>query len=391
MSRVSYLAAFIGVLMLSAHPGRAQGLTLSLSVKSLTVVAPNAVQAALLFQNNSRRTIWLYRPIKNASMAQSSNPFEAAAATATGPNTTSGGSALQVHLAPVKPPPGGAGVTARGSLILTPAFPHPRLVRLPPGRQYGVRVGIVLEPAQANSGKGQQPLWGRYQFSVTYSAHYSNQDDVVRELGVNLWHQHVKSNSVTLDLEPPSGRGSVEGTVLGSSGESLAGILVTLSDGDENPINQVRTDLRGKFIFSHLAWGRYWLTVRQIGASQDATVYRRFSLSSGSPQANPKLMMLPDKSDDIRRLLHKPVLFRAVDSNGKPLARIKVVIVWSTGTSVASFKTETAKDGVTTINLIPGRNFVTFSGHKCTSIDRRADVQPGSGVNGFQYKMNCWR
>ncbi len=391
MSRVLYLAAFIGVLMLSAHPGRAQGLSLSLSVKSSTVVAPNAVQAALLFQNNSRRTIWLYRPIKNASMAQSRNRFEAAAANATGPNTTSGGSALQVHLAPVKPPPGGAGVAAHGSVILTPAFPHPGLVRLQPGRQYGVRVGIIWKPAQANTGKERQPLWGRYQFSVTYSARYSNQDEVVRELGVNLWHQQVKSNSVTLDLEPPSGRGRVEGTVFGSGGESLAGILSTLSDSEENPINQVRTDLQGKFIFPHLAWGNYWLTVRQIGASQDTTVYRRFKLSSGSPQANTKLMMLPDKSNDTHRLLHKPVLFRAVDSNGKPLAGIKLVVVWSTGTSVADFKTETAKDGAATINLIPGQNFVTLSGHKCTSIDRRADVQPGSGVNGFQYTMNCWR
>ncbi|MCL5670948.1 MAG: carboxypeptidase regulatory-like domain-containing protein [Acidobacteria bacterium] len=392
MVRLSLLPALIGYLMLSAQPAGAQGLNLSLSVKSQTIVAPNVIQAVLQFRNTSQKTIWLYRPIKNASMAQSSNPFEAAAANATGPNTTSGGSTLEVHLAPANPKAGGNGeLDARGSVILTPGFPHPELVRLVPGREYGARVGILAAPAKAKSGNGRRAVWGRYRFSVTYAAHYSNQDDVERELGVNLWHDQLRSNSVTLDLEPPAGHGSIGGTVVGSGGEPLADILATLSDADENPLNQTRTDLQGRFSFTRLGWGRYWVAVRQPGSTQDATVYRHFDLSGGSPQASARLMMLPADSDKSSLLLHKPVLFRVVDASGHPLAGVKLVIVWSTGTAIANFKGETDQEGSAAINLIPGRNFVTLSRRKCTREDRRADVEPGSGVNGFKYTLNCWQ
>ncbi|HUZ47625.1 MAG TPA: carboxypeptidase-like regulatory domain-containing protein [Terriglobia bacterium] len=392
MVRLSLLPALIGCLMLSAQPGGAQGLSLSLSVKSQTIVAPNAIQAVLLFRNTGQQTIWLYRPIKNASMAQSRNPFEAAAANATGPNTTSGGSTLEVHLAPANAKAGGNGeFAARGSVILTPGFPHPGLIRLVPGREYGVRVGILVAPAEAKTGNGRRPVWGPYQFSVTYSAHYSNQDDVERELGVNLWHERLRSNSVTLDLTPPAGHGSIEGTVVGSGRESLANILVTLSDADENPLNQTRTDLQGRFSFTRLGWGRYWVAVRQPGSTQNTTVYRHFDLSGGSPQASAQMMMLPADSDKSSLLLHKPVLFRIVDASGHPLAGIQLVIVWSTGTAIANFKGKTDKEGSAAIDLIPGRNFVTFSRHKCTKQDRRVDVEPGSGVNGFKYTLNCWQ
>lgn len=391
MARLRILPALLASVMLSVMPGSAEGLKLSLSVREQSIVAPNPIRATLYFHNASQQTIWLYRPIGGASMSSSSNPFEVAASEP-GPGETSGGSTLTVHVAPTNSQTDNKGErTAHGAVVITGDFPHPRLIRLLPGKDYQERVAIQVEPAQIKSGDGNRFVWGRYQFSVTYSAHYSNENALSHDLGVNLWHGDLSSNRIPLDLQPPTAQGSVEGMVIDSFRRPLTGILATLSNEDEEPLNQVRTDIQGQFSFTHLATGRYWVTVRQPGAAEDTSVFRHFDLSEAAPHATAQLMMLPVEVHESKQLLHKPVFFRVVDGSGHPLANVALAIVWSSGTVIETAKAETDQDGLTVVKLIPGRNFVTLRGHGCRPEDRRADVAAGGGVDGFKFAYDCSR
>jgi len=389
--RFPILAALLAFVTLSAMPASGQGLKLAVSVQKQNIVAPNPVRAMLQFHNSGPQTIWLYRPIGSASQIASSNPFELAA-NEPGPNQTSGGSTLEVHLAPANPQIDKNGeLAAHGAVVLTAGFPHPILILLAPGRDYEERVAIHVEPARVKAGDGDRFKWGRYQFSVTYSAHYSNQDDLTHNLGINLWHEQSRSNDITLDLQPPAAQGSIEGTVVDSTRRPFGNILATLSDENENVLNQLRTDVQGSFSFAHLAWGRYWIAVREPGAEEDATVFRHVDISAAAPHATAQLMMLPVEAYKAKQLLHKPVLFRIVDASGRPLAGVKIAIVWSNGTSVEDAKTEANEEGFAQMSLIPGRNFVTLRHHGCGSEDRRADVAPGTGVDGFKFVYDCSR
>jgi Carboxypeptidase regulatory-like domain len=383
--------ALLASVTLSAMPARSQGLKLTVSVQEQNIEAPNPVRAMLQFHNSGPYAIWLYWPIGSASQIASSNPLEWAASEP-GPNRTSGESTLEVHLALVNPPSGKNGeLAAHGAVLLDAGFPHPRLIHLAPGSDYDERVAIHVEPGRVKTGDGNRFGWGRYQFYVTYSAQYSNQDDLANHLGIHLWHGQSRSNDITLDMQPPTAQGSIEGTVVDSTRRPVGNILATLSDEDENALNQLRTDVQGNFSFAHLAWGRYWITVREPGATEDATVFRHVDISAAASHATPQIMMLPVEVSESKQLLHKPVLFRIVDASGRALAGVKIAIVWSNGTSVEDAKTATNEEGLAQMSLIPGRNFVTLQRHGCGREDGRADVAPGTGVDGFKFVYECPR
>lgn len=376
-------------MLLAARPAPSQGLQLALSVGSSTITAPNPARATLRFHNSGRQTLWLYRPVGDISQISQGNPLEMEASEP-GPNQTSGGPVLAIHLIPANPQGAGdAAAAAHGKVILTPGFPHPKLVALPPGGNFEETVSLQLEPVRTKD--GNHPAWGRYKLSVTYSAHYSNQDDLARNLNFNLWHDSLRSNPVTVNLRPPTAQGSIEGVVLDSYQRPFAGILATLSNDEDQPLEQLYTDGQGRFAFVHLAPGRYWITARQLGSAEDTTIYRHVDLGAASPQAIPSLMMIPRDHNKPEQLLHKPVIFRVTDDAGHPLPEVKLKIVWSAGTVMQDFKTVTNQQGYAVVELLPGQNFVTLRQHGCRSEDRRADVAPGGGVDAFAFNYNCSR
>ena len=391
MGRFVILPALLAAVMLSAIPGSAQGLRVSLSVREQNIVDPSPVRATLQFHNSGQQTIWLYRPVGDISQISQGNPLDMEASEPS-PDRTFGGPTLEVHLAPINPQAAGKReLAARGAVILTAGFPHPKLISLQPGSDYEERVLIRVEPARTTPGDGDHFAWGRYRFSVTYSARYSNQDELARNLGINLWHEPLRSNDITLDLQPPTAQGSIEGIVLDSFQRPLSGALVTLSNEGEEPLNQLRADGQGRFSFTHLAWGRYWITVRRLGSTEDTSVFRHVDLDGASPHATSRLMMIAAETYKSEQLLHKPAFFCIVDSSGQPLAGVKLAIVWSSGTVMENTKAETDQEGCTTIDLLPGQNFVTLRRHGCRPEERRADVASGGGVDGFKFVYDCSR
>ena len=383
------LAALLMLFSLTAISVRGEDLKLMISVQQQTVVAANPIRITLQFHNSGARPLWLYRPIQNTvGLAETGN--EQIAEAESNPNRTFGGSALQIQLTPATGANNAATeLAARATVLLTQGLPHPRLVYVAPGKDFDERVSVQTRQAQMATGQQDQFAQGHFQLSVTYSAQYSNQDELDRDLGAGLWHGELKSNSVPIDLEPPTGTGSIEGTVAGQSGNLASGILVTLSDENEESLDQVTSGADGSFSFTHLPWGRYWITARLPEASEDTSVFRHFDLDSSTPHASAQLMLLATEPDKSSQLLHKPVLFRVVDAAGHPIEGIKLNIVWSNGLILENAKTETNEDGTTALSLLPGSNFVTLARHGCQDADSRADVKPGPGVDGFKLTFEC--
>jgi Carboxypeptidase regulatory-like domain len=383
VNRLHALAALLLLALLCAVPGHAENLKLLVSVERQNIVAPGPVRATLHFHNSGPETIWLYRPVRSRMPGDRLGMVEAGSA-GLAPHETYGGSRLAVRLAPQSGPKGAAG---SGFAMAPDAFPYPRLVRLAPGADYQERVNIHVEPA----GQSAQPVWGAYSFSVAYSASYSNGDVLARDVRANLWHGQATSNTVMLNLQPPAAQGSITGTVLDSVGRTYGEALVTLSDDNEDSLDQLFTNDDGEFSFTHLPPGRYWLTVRQPFSNHDTSVFRHVDLSrSGLPEPV-DIMMLPVQADNPEHVLHKPVLFHIVDTKGLPLANVKLAILYAAGNVLESRKAQTGDDGFTAISLIPGTNLVTLETAGCKKEDRQADVAPGRGVDGFQFVFECVR
>ncbi|HET7101592.1 MAG TPA: hypothetical protein VFJ52_10615, partial [Terriglobia bacterium] len=88
-------------------------------------------------------------------------------------------------------------------------------------------------------------------------------------------------------------------------------------------------------------------------------------------------------------ILHKPVLFHIVDGKGHPLAKVGITILYSAETIVENRKAQTGQDGFAVVGLIPGSIYVTLQTRGCKKEDRRADVAPGAGVDGFKFAYDC--
>lgn len=388
------LRGLLGVLFLvpvCAIAGRAKDLNLLVSVRQQSIVASSPVRATLHFHNSGQRTLWLYQPVLSKLMADRSPQF-IPGVSENRPGQIYGGSTLAVKLVALSAAGNGKKeVSGRGFVISPGSMPHPRLVRLGPGKDCQEEVSIEVRPALRKTPGGDQPVWGRYKFSVTYSADYSNGEFLKKYVHADVWKGEVDSNSITLDLRPPTAHGSISGTVLDRAGRPYSGALVTLSDNNENSISQVHSDVDGRFSFGNLPAAQYWITVREPYVYRDTSEFRQFNLSQPDSQATAQIMMLPEESDKADRFLHKPVLFHIVDNKGHLLSNVKLSILFSMGRVIQSLKTRTDEDGFATINLIPGTSFVTLQMHGCKSEDRQADVVHSPGINGFEFVYDCIR
>ena len=388
MNRVQALAALLLLTPLCAISGRAENLKLLVSVQQQNVAAPGPLRAILHFHNAGPQAVWLYRPVRSRPAADAGDLQTAGL----GPAQNASGPTLEVRLIAANPPAGAQQAAAGSGTVIAPdALPLPRLVRLASGNDYEEKVSLHLEPARIKTNGGDQPLPGPYNFSVSYSADYPNAEALARNIKAKLWCGQVTSNTVMLELQPPAARGSIAGTVLTSIGRPYGEALVTLSDDDGNAINQLYSDINGRFSFTHLPLGRYWIAVREPGSIHDTSVFRHLEVSQADSPATAEIMMLPVEINRADRLLHKPVLFHVVDGQGNPLAKVRLAFLWATGNVVENSKTETGEDGFAAISLIPGTNLVTLRQKGCKDEDRRADVAQGPGVDGFEYAYDCSR
>jgi hypothetical protein len=389
VNRFHALAAVLLFTPLCAVPGRAEDLKLLVSVQEQNIVAPNPVRATLHFHNSGSHTFWLYRPVRS-KLPGDRFGLPAPGPGAGRPGVTYGESLLEVRLVPQNAAASDAEEAAGNGFAMAPdALPYPRLVRLAPGEDYEEKVSIHVEPAQTKAGSGDQPFWGPYKFSVVYSAEYSNEDALARNINAQLWHGQATSNTVTLELRPPATRGSITGTVLDSLERPYGEALVTLSDDNEDAIGQLYTDDEGRFSFAQLPPGRYWLTVRQPGSDHDTSVFRHVDVEQAGSPATVEIMMLPVEINRADRLLHKPVLYHIVDNEGHPLAKVRIAILYSAGNVVENLKVQTGDDGFAAVSLIPGTIYVTLQTAGCKKENRRADVVPGPGVDGFKFTYDC--
>jgi Carboxypeptidase regulatory-like domain len=362
------------------------GLKILVSIDQTTITAPFPARIILHLHNSGQRTLRVYTPVRDATVVSGAiNPFTTEAP---GPGSTRGGSALEVHLAPLDSATPES--PAEGKVLESAGFPHSKLVAIPPGEDYEEKAVLHLSPASADE-NGSHPLWGRYKLSITYSAHYSNGADLNRVLDAGVWEDEIESNSIEVTLQPPSpeARGSAGGTVLGSDMQPAFGAIVTLSDQQEQVLGQSVPDANGAFSFNHLPVGFYWLTARYLGASEDATVFRHVQLDSNEPAGSAQLVMLRPEVYHAQQLQHKPVLFRVLNRDDQPLADVSIAATWSSGTVLDKGKTRTEKDGTATLELIPGRNYLTLREGGCPKQDERVDVAPGGGIDGFKLVFAC--
>jgi len=391
MSRFRASAVLLFFTLLSAIPAKAESLKLLISVEHQNIVVPNPVRAMLHFHNSGQQTIWLYRPIRRAPTASENDSFPFGMEEQS-PGQTTGGSTLEVQLNSMNPQASSKkGAAARGFVIVPDALPHPKLVRLAPGGDYDEKVNIHVEPVQTKPKGANQSVWGRYSLSVKYSAAYSNAEILTRDINANLWHGEVESNAVTLDLQPATTKGSISGTVLSSTARPYNGALVTLSDNNENTLNQTYTDIDGRFSFAQLPVGQYWITVRDPDSSHDTSVFRLIDLNQANSAATVQMMVVSVEANKPDRLLHKPVLIHVVDNKGHPLAKVRLAFLLTTESIIENVKAETHDDGFVAVSLIPGLNLVTLRLPGCKSEQRQADVSYGPGVDGFKFAYSCPR
>lgn len=360
---------------------QAQSLQLAISAAQPNIPAPFPVRLTLHFHNSGNRPLWLYKPLWDASQM----------------NTHQDGPSLAVHLeaaaepkaAPEGPHPSGR--PAIGTVLDPAGFPHPALVRLAPGGDVTETAVIHINPAMRQNANESQPVWGAYQLSVAYSARYSNGDSINKNLSVNVWQGSISSNAIPLTLAPPGAAdgGAISGIVVDRDTRPDAGILVSLSDWNEHRIAQIVTGNDGGFSFTGLPAGRYWVTVRRLGATEDQSFFEHADITNSQPEAKLHLIMLDQEIYEARQMLRKPVLIRITDSGGNPVDDAELHILWSSGTVLDRIKTKPQENGLAVVNLIPGSNYVTLLKRHCQKEDRMADVAPGDGIDGFSFTFDC--
>ena len=344
-------------------------LKLLISVEQPSITAPYPARVTLHLHNSGQEPLWLYRRARSQA---------------------TDGSMLEVHLEPVMVPgTREIGTAARGVVFESAGLPRPKFVRLASGEDYTEKTTLKMVPALAGTDGSGQPVWGRYRLAVTYRAHYSNAETIQRILDVELWQGEVTSNTIEMELQPPVGEGSVTGTAISPDGRPLDDVLVSLSDQEEHLVDQVWTDAEGRFSFTHLPLSLYWVTVRRPNLPEDTTVFRHLVLTPSEPSGAIEFALLRREPYEPQHLLHKPVLFRVMDSAGRPLNKVKMEVTWSSGTVLDNVKGEGFDDGTIALELIPGRNFVTLKRRGCRKEEQRVDVTAGGGIDGFKLTLDC--
>jgi hypothetical protein len=304
---------------------------------------------------------------------------------------TTGGATLAVKLEPALATDSPTVAPAQGTVLESAGLPRPKLVRLEPGDDYEEKTTLRLAPARVRVNGEGSPLWGRYHLSVVYQASFSNGEEIHRNLGVTAWQGEVASNTLEIELlAPPAvAQGSVAGTVIRADSQPLEDMRVSLSDQEERLMDQALTDSEGRFSFTHLPWGLYWVTVRREHALEDTAVFQHAEITPAQPAATLQLVMEPPEIYEPQKVLHKPVLVRITGSSGQPLDKVGLEITWSNGPLLDNVKGETGRDGTLALELIAGRNFVTLKRKGCPKQEYRADVAAGDGIDGFKLVFEC--
>src|SRR2546422_3308670 len=258
----------------------ANALKLLISVEQQTVTAPFPLRVTLHLHNSGQRPLWLYRKARDASTAfhgDASRLESEERVTA----YTSGGSTVAVQLDPDEARE--IATPAQGTVLDSVGMPHPKLIRLDPGEDYEEKAVVRVSPALIGTSADSRPAWGRYHFSIVYAAKFSNGEEVERNIGVALWQGEVGSNTLEVELLPPTAQGSVSGPALGTDSRPVPGVLVSLSDAQERVLDQALTDTQGRFSFTHLPFGLYWVTARRVGSPVDTAVVGPFELTPSAP------------------------------------------------------------------------------------------------------------
>jgi hypothetical protein len=341
-------------------------LRLLISIEQPEITSTSPARVTLHLHNASQKPVWLYRPA-NAGAKE--------------------GSSLDVRLEPLEAK--AVRTPAAGHVMDSAGLPRPKLVRLVAEDDSTEKVSLQLRPAHAgNQGQGE-PLWGHYRLSVVYRAQCSNADEIRRNTGALLWQGETTSNSIEIELKQPTGEGSVSGSVVNASGQTLSDVLASLSDQDERLIDQTRTDREGRYSFNPLPLGTYWVTVRRPTFTEDTVVFRHTILTPAAPFGTIDFVLYPPDIYEARHLLHKPVILVVTDEQGRPLGNVRYEIAWSNGRILENVKGDTEEDGTATCELIPGRSFVTLKRRGCARQDNRMDVSPGPGVDAFKLGFDC--
>jgi len=372
----------------------AGSLKLLLSIEQQTITMPFPARITLHIHNAGSEPVWLYRHARDAALVARTASVTISSSEENPGNTTRGGSTLAIHLTPAAPgdTTTGPGTGAVGVVLETVGLPHPKLIPLGPGEDYEEKAVVHLAPALTGAEAAAKPVWGRYRLSATYGASYSNGAETTRDLGVDLWQGETESNAVDLDLEPPpaADTGSVAGTVVTPDSRPVVyGTLVSLSDRQERLVDQSRADRDGRFSFDHLPLGLYWVTARHAAATTDAAVFQHVELTSAEPSGALQLVMVPPEIYDAKQMLHKPVLVLVTDSTGRPQGKVALDATWSSGTVLDDVKGETSEDGAVTLELLPGRSYVTLKRKHCGQHDDRIDVAEGGGIDDFKLVFDC--
>jgi len=376
------LAAGVGAR--ADRPAPAPVLTVSLAVQQQEISQPFPARVMLRFHNAGAKPLWLYRHVRD--------PMDRARTAESGQNTpgaSNGGSRLIVHLGRAQAPEWSE--PPRGTVMAGVDMPHPQMVPLSPGADLTEGAVIALEPGSvAREGSAAEPVWGKYELSVSYQASYSNGDALSRDLGVDIWQGESRSNIVDIDLEPApaSALGTVTGKVTNREGHPLVDMLVSLSDHESHTIGQIVTDLDGAFTFPHLPTGTYWVTARRVDATSETAVFEHTDVGTGAT-SNVHLVMLEPELYEGKQLWHKPVLFQITDNAGRPLEGVEIEALKTSGDVAETVKGETDANGTAALDLIPGRNYVTLKKRKCQTTDNRVDVGEGDGIDGTILQMDC--
>lgn len=383
LASAAVLALFAGLSLPVQGAAFEASLKFLISIDQPSIQAPSPARVVLHLLNAGQEPVWLYHHARG----KLSGPRPRLEDDNT-PRSV-GSSAIDVNLDPAIP--GGVAISkpAQGMAFETVSMPKPKLVRLAPGEDYDEKITIRLAPALSDT---QKPLWGKYRLSLVYKAQYSNAEEIRRDLKVTVWQGEAASNAVEVELQPPGqgATGQIEGRVNTRASAPLRDAIVSLSDGTERLIDQTASDPDGRYTFSGLPPGLYWVTARPDGATEDTEVFRHVQLTASQPSVTQDLVLVPSSEVyQAKKMLHKPVLFMVTDSAGDPLDRVGVDATWSNGPVVEDLKGETGDDGAAELDLIPGRSYVTLTRHGCKKQEERADVANGEGIDGFAYTMEC--
>jgi hypothetical protein len=358
-------------------------LKLVVSVEEQSIPAPYPARITLHLHNSSSETLWLYRHAR----AKLPPPMRLSDED-TGPQSSTGGSTISVRLEPASTGQETVSNPAQAEVFDSIGLPKPALVAVAPGDDYEEKVSVRLTPALSEI---QKPFWGTYRLTLSYKAEYSNADEIQRGSKAALWQGEVSSNTIEVQLQPPTpdSHCDVSGTVDTPDSVPIGGALVSLSDKAERLVDQTESDPDGKYSFSGLPPGFYWVTARRHRATEATVVFRHVELTASTPSMTQHLVLIQEDAYEPKQMLHKPVLFRITDNAGTPMERVEIDVTYANGDLVDNVKGQTGKDGVVALALIPGRNFVTLKRKGCPKQDERADVAPGGGIGAFQFAFSC--